>query len=78
MGDTQRARDALDRSELIAQALTTDDDGGSPWAFPAQRAAVFRLSVLLRTGDPDGALRAAGAADQSWTAGEPQIAGTWA
>ena len=78
MGDTQRARDALDRSELIAAALSADDDSGSPWAFPAQRRAVFRLSVLLRTGDRDGALRAAEDADQSWTAGEPQIAGTWA
>jgi hypothetical protein len=77
MGDTQRARDALDRSDLIAAALSADDDSGSPWAFPAQRRAVFRLSVLLRTGDPDGALRAAKDADHSWAAGEPQIAGTW-
>ena len=65
-------------AELIAAALSTDDDSGSPWAFPAQRRAVFRLSVLLRTGNPDGALRAAEDADQSWAAGEPQIAGTWA
>jgi hypothetical protein len=78
MGDSQRARDALDRSELIAEALTVDDLSGSPWAFPAQRRAVFRLSVLLRTADPEGALRAAADADQTWAAGEPQIAGTWA
>ncbi len=30
MGDAQRARDALDRSELIAAALSADDDSGSP------------------------------------------------
>jgi hypothetical protein len=78
MGDTQRARDALNRSELIAGALTADDLGGSPWDFPPQRRAVFRLSVLLRTADPEGALQAAADADQTWAAGEPQIAGTWA
>lgn len=50
----------------------------SPWAFPAQRRAVFRLSVLLRTGDPAGALRAAADADAGWARGEQHIQGTWA
>jgi hypothetical protein len=39
---------------------------------------VFRLSVLLRTGDPAGALRAAADADAGWAAGEQHIQGTWA
>jgi hypothetical protein len=32
----------------------------------------------LHTGDADGALRAALAADQGWAAGDPHIPGTWA
>jgi tetratricopeptide (TPR) repeat protein len=79
LGDQQRARDALTRSERIAEALDTQaGDSTSPWAFPAQRRAVFRLSVLLRTGDPAGALQAAADADADWAAGEQYIRGTWA
>ena len=79
LGDQQRAREALSRSEQIAAALqhgTAADS--SPWAFPAQRRAVFRLSVLLRTGDPAGALRAAADADAGWARGEQHIQETWA
>ena len=38
----------------------------------------FKLSVLLRTGDPGGALQAAAAAEDSWAAGGPRNPGTWA
>jgi hypothetical protein len=34
--------------------------------------------VLLRTGDPRGALAAAEAADRGWDAGDPYMPGTWA
>jgi hypothetical protein len=34
---------------------------------------MFRLSVLLRTGDPRGALAAADAADRGWDAADPYI-----
>jgi tetratricopeptide (TPR) repeat protein len=79
LGDQQRAREALSRSEQIAAALRHDATAdSSPWAFPAQRRAVFRLSVLLRTGDPGGALQAAADADASWATGEQRIPGTWA
>jgi hypothetical protein len=78
IGDAQRARAALDRSDLIAGALDANDDSGSPWAFPAQRRAMFRLSVLLRTGDPAGALQAVADAEAGWAAGEQYIRGTWA
>jgi hypothetical protein len=79
LGDQQRAREALSRADQIAAVLTRSvDDGSSPWTFPAQRRAVFRLSVLLRTGDPAGALQAAADADAGWAAGEEHIRGTWA
>jgi len=78
LGDPQRARQALTRAECIASALPDQPSSGSPWAFPAERLAIFRLSVLLRTGDPDGALAAAAAADQGWASGDPLIPGTWA
>ncbi len=60
------------------EALPADGTGGSPWSFPAERRAIFRLSVLLRTGDPGGALIAAEAADRGWDAGDLYIPGTWA
>jgi transcriptional regulator with XRE-family HTH domain len=78
LGDHDRARQALTRAEQIAHALPGQEPSGSPWAFPPERLAIFRLSVLLRTGDPDGALRAAEAADEGWASGDPPIPGTWA
>lgn len=39
---------------------------------------MFALSVALRTGHADDALRAALTADQGWAAGNPYIPGTWA
>jgi hypothetical protein len=78
LGDRARARQSLARAETFAELLPGGDNGTSPWSFPAGRQAIFKLSVLLRTGDPVGALRAAAAADQQWAAGEPPLPGTWA
>jgi hypothetical protein len=78
LGDTSRARTALARAEKSAEALPAKDTGVSPWSFPAERQAIFALSVALRTGDPTGALRAGTLADEGWAAGDPHIPGTWA
>lgn len=78
LGDQAHARQALVRADQIAAAQNADPADGSPWSFTAQRQAIFQLSVLLRTGDPGGALAAADAADHSWDAGDPCIPGTWA
>ena len=77
-GDTSRAKTALARAEMIADASPCADTGISPWSFPPERQAIFALSVALRTGDADGALRAALAADQGWATGDPHIPSTWA
>jgi hypothetical protein len=77
-GDTSRAKTALARAEMFADARTGTDTGTSPWSFSPERQAIFALSVALHTGDADGALRAALAADQGWAAGDPHIPGTWA
>ncbi len=78
LGDGSRAKTALARAEGIADALRGADTGISLWSFPAERQAMFALSVALRTGDTDGALRAAMTADQGWATGDPHIPGTWA
>lgn len=78
LGDTARAQAALDRADMLADVMAPSTVTSSPWAFPSQRQAIFRLSVLLRTSDPDGALRAAAEAETAWASGEPQIPGTWA
>lgn len=77
-GDPSRARSALALAETIADARRGTDTGTSPWSFPPERQAIFALSVALHTGDADGALRAAAAADHGWAAGDPYIPGTWA
>lgn len=77
-GDTSRAKTALARAEMFADARPGTDTGTSPWSFSPERQAIFALSVALRTGDADGALGAALAADQGWAAGDPHIPGTWA
>jgi hypothetical protein len=58
-GDTSRAKTALARAEMIASAPAGADTGISPWSFSPERQAMFALSVALRTGNADGALRAA-------------------
>jgi tetratricopeptide (TPR) repeat protein len=78
LGDYNRARHALRRADQIAESLPASGASGSPWSFPAERKAMFRLSVLLYTGDPRSALAAAEAADRGWDAGDPYIPGTWA
>ncbi|WP_165913160.1 hypothetical protein [Tamaricihabitans halophyticus] len=80
LGDVQRARQALQRAEGVAdeQVQPPDDSGMSAWSFPLARQAVFALSVATHTGDHDAALRAAATADQCWAAGAPRVPATWA
>lgn len=76
-GDAFGAREALGRAESIADGVA-DDDSASAWSFPKPRQAIFSLNVHVRTGDPDEALRAAGAADDWWAAGGTRVTATWA
>jgi hypothetical protein len=75
-GDVPRARAALRRADQAAEGL--DDGGTSAWSFSRGRQAIFTLSVCIHTGDPDGALCAAGAADAYWDAGGGKVTATWA
>jgi tetratricopeptide (TPR) repeat protein len=78
LGDTGRSREALERAERTAGTLAGNDDGISVWSFPIERQAVFGLSVALRSGDPDTALRAAATADAGWATGDPRNPANWA
>jgi hypothetical protein len=78
LGDRVRAHEALARAAAIAERLAPGPGNMSPWSFPAERQAIFRLSVLLRTGDPDGALQTAAAAEGNWAAGGQRNPWTWA
>ncbi|MEU0485795.1 helix-turn-helix transcriptional regulator [Streptosporangium sp. NPDC006013] len=77
LGDFGRAREALRRAEDAA-ATVAADSGLSPWSCPRPRQTLFMLSVALRAGDPEEALRAAEMADAAWASGEPYVFGTWA
>jgi tetratricopeptide (TPR) repeat protein len=78
LGDTDRSREALERAERTAGTLPANEDGISVWSFPIERQAVFGLSVALRSGDPDTALRAAATADAGWATGDPRNPANWA
>ena len=78
LGDTDRSREALERAERMADNLPANEDGMSVWSFPIERQAVFGLSVALRSGDPDTALRAAATADAGWATGDPRNPANWA
>jgi transcriptional regulator with XRE-family HTH domain len=77
LGDAVRARAAMQRAELDAERVAPDS-GLSAWSFGRGRQAVFALSVANGIGDPDGALRAAAAADAGWAAGEAFVLANWA
>jgi hypothetical protein len=72
--DPQRARDALARAE----AADVDEMSDSAWSCPPARHALYRLGVALHSGDPNGALHEAAAADAAWSPGHPRPFGTWA
>src|SRR5262249_26231410 len=65
-GDVSRAKDAMRHAEEQAAVLPAAQVTASPWSFPSERMTIFRLSVMLNTGDPDGALLAASDVGPSW------------
>lgn len=78
LGDKARAREAVTRAERCVEAVHDSVTDLSVWSFPTERRALFALSVATRTGDPDGALRAAEMADNAWAAGAPIAPAIWA
>jgi transcriptional regulator with XRE-family HTH domain len=77
-GDAVRARGALLRAERASERLHADRAGISVWSFPPGRQAIFSISIALHTGDAQGALRAARAAEARWSSGDPKVPATWA
>jgi hypothetical protein len=78
LGDMRRAREALNRAEDARAGPIEPDSGISAWSFPRPRQALFALSVAIRSGDPESALRSAEVADSAWASGDPWVGGTWA
>ncbi|WP_021596229.1 helix-turn-helix domain-containing protein [Actinomadura welshii] len=78
VGDKGRAREAVTRAEQSAETIHDGTADLSVWSFPDERQALFALSVATRTGDPDGALRAAEMADTAWANGAPVAPAIWA
>jgi transcriptional regulator with XRE-family HTH domain len=77
-GDSGRALRALQLAEKAAETLPATDSATSVWSFPAERQAVFALSVAIHTGDSESALRAVAMADAGWDAGSRKVPATWA
>jgi hypothetical protein len=63
------AREAAARAEQSAETSRDSVPDLSVWSFPTERRALFALSVATRTGDRDGALRAAEMADSTLALG---------
>ena len=76
-GDVNRARAAMRHAEERAALLPAAQATPSPWSFPPERMTIFRLSVTLHTGDPDGALLAASDVSTSWSDGA-RVPAAWA
>jgi hypothetical protein len=76
-GDASRARAAMRHAEEQAALLPAAQSALSPWSFPPERMTIFRLSVTLHTGDPDGALAAASDVSPSWSDGA-HVPAAWA
>ncbi len=78
LGDVTRARQALRRAqEAVEGSLGHPDSGLSAWSCPRPRQALYALSVSIRLGDADAALRSAEMADAGWAAGDPWLYGVW-
>lgn len=77
-GDASRARAAMRHAEELAAALPAAQVTASPWSFPPERMTIFRLSVTLNTGDPDGALLAASDVGPSWEPDGAHVPAAWA
>jgi hypothetical protein len=76
LGDPARARQALGNAEDMACRMDAASEV-SAWTCPSPRLALYALSVAIRLGDPDGALKAASEADAAWARGEPWLYGAW-
>ncbi len=78
IGDNSRARAATRQAEEVSASLTAGMMTASPWSFPSERMTIFRVSVALRTGDPDDALSAAATSAEDWTADGTHVPAAWA
>jgi hypothetical protein len=77
-GDASRARAAMRHAQEQAAVLPAAQVTTSPWSFPPERMTIFRLSVALHTGDPDGALLAASETGMTWNPAGPHVPAAWA
>jgi hypothetical protein len=77
-GNTSRAKAAMRHAEEQAAVLPSGQVTLSPWSFPPERMTIFRLSVTLHTGDPDGALLAASDVGTAWDPGGAHVPAAWA
>lgn len=77
-GDVSRARAAMRHAEELGAGMPSAPTAPSPWSFPPDRMTIFRVSVALHTGDPDGALLAASEAGATWNADGPHVPAAWA
>ena len=77
-GDAAPARAAMRQAEERATVLPPAQLTTSPWSFPSERMTIFRVSVALRTGDPDGALLAASRTSAAWDPDGPHVPAAWA
>jgi hypothetical protein len=78
LGDTARARRAMSLAEETVAALLPGQMTLSPWLFPEERMAIFRVSVALGTGNLDGALAVAATWETDRTARRPHVQAAWA
>ena len=77
-GDTARAMSAMRLADETVASLPPGRMTLSPWSFPDERMTIFRISVALRTGDPDRALTCAAAWDPGPVPPRQHVTAAWA
>jgi hypothetical protein len=77
-GNASRARAAMRHAEEQATVLPAAPATLSPWSFPPERMAIFRMSVPLYTGDPDGALLVTSNIGATWNPDDQHVPAAWA
>ena len=77
-GNASRARAAMRHAEEQAAVLPAAPVTLSPWSFPPERMAIFRMSVPLYTGDPDGALLVTSDVGTTWNPDGQHVPAAWA
>jgi len=75
--DVSAARESISRAVYAEDEIAADDDLGGLFSCTRTRRAAYTITLHLRSGEPEQALRAAAEADVAYCPGDGTSYGTW-